>query len=175
MDKTFKLNALHPDVARDKFKYGSVEAAGFDLPVYLPKGDAVILAHGFRTMPTGIAMQIPVGFEVQIRSRSGLAAKQGIFVLNSPGTIDSDYRGEIKIILANYSSTDHIIKHGDRIAQAVLSEVVRPMPEDELDNSLQWTDKLEETERGEGGLGSTGKWAIKCPSKRLFVSSKRNS
>ncbi|TSA28274.1 MAG: dUTP diphosphatase [Ignavibacteriales bacterium] len=98
---------------------------------------------------TNLKVEIPIGYEIQIRPRSGLAAKNGIGVLNSPGTIDSDYRGEIKVILFNFSDEDFIIKRGDRIAQMVVSKVYRA--------NLIVTDELNESKRGDGGFGHTGK------------------
>ncbi len=100
-------------------------------------------------IPTNLKVEIPIGYEIQIRPRSGLAAKNGIGVLNSPGTIDSDYRGEIKVILFNFSDEDFIIKRGDRIAQMVVSKVYRA--------DLIVTDELNESKRGDGGFGHTGK------------------
>ena len=99
-------------------------------------------------LPLGIAMQIPEGYEVQVRPRSGLAAKNGVTVLNSPGTIDSDYRGEIKVILINLGTADFTINSGDRIAQMVIAPVTQA--------TFSITDSLSETERGAGGFGSTG-------------------
>ena len=100
-------------------------------------------------VPTNLKVEIPIGYEIQIRPRSGLAAKNGIGVLNSPGTIDSDYRGEIKVILFNFSEEDFIIKRGDRIAQMVVSKVYRA--------DLIVTDELNDSKRGDGGFGHTGK------------------
>jgi dUTP pyrophosphatase len=100
-------------------------------------------------VPTGIRMEIPIGFEAQVRPRSGLAAKHGITVLNSPGTIDSDFRGEVKVVLLNTSDEKFIVKKGDRIAQLVFSQVFRAIfKKDEV---------LTQTDRGQGGFGSTGK------------------
>ncbi|NJD23535.1 MAG: dUTP diphosphatase [Melioribacter sp.] len=99
-------------------------------------------------VPTNLKVEIPIGYEIQIRPRSGLAAKNGIGVLNSPGTIDSDYRGEIKVILFNFSDDDFIIKRGDRIAQMVISKVYYA--------KLILTDELENSKRGDGGFGHTG-------------------
>lgn len=133
---------------------------GVNLPVYKTSGSAgcdvcayltedVVLKKGMRKLiPTGIFMEIPSGYEVQIRPRSGLAIKNGITVLNSPGTIDSDYRGEICIILVNLGNEDFVIHNGDRIAQAVIAPVVQC-------NFIK-TDKINETERASGGFGSTG-------------------
>ncbi|MCB2074367.1 MAG: dUTP diphosphatase [Novosphingobium sp.] len=131
---------------------------GLELPAYATDGAAgmdvlaaedVTLAPGARhAVATGIAVAIPHGFEIQVRPRSGLALKHGITVPNTPGTIDSDYRGEVKVILINHGSDAFEIRRGDRIAQLVLAPVTRAswLPVDELD----------ETERGEGGFGSTG-------------------
>ena len=101
-----------------------------------------------RMIPTGIFIELPLGYEAQVRPRSGLANKQGITCLNSPGTIDSDYRGEIKVILINLSNEEQTINHGDRIAQMILSKVER----------ISWdpVEQLNETARGEGGFGHTG-------------------
>lgn len=100
-------------------------------------------------VPTGIYIELPKGYEAQVRPRSGLAAKNGVTVLNTPGTIDSDYRGEIKVILVNLSNEDFVLKPGERIAQMVVAKHER----------VEWEEVkvLEETERGEGGFGSTGK------------------
>jgi dUTP pyrophosphatase len=131
---------------------------GLDLPVYATRGaagmdvvsaEAVTIAPGGRhAVATGLAMAIPHGFEVQVRPRSGLALKHGISVPNAPGTIDSDYRGELKVILINLGEAPFEIRRGDRVAQLVLAPVTR----------ATWleTDALDETARGEGGFGSTG-------------------
>lgn len=99
-------------------------------------------------IPTGLFIELPIGFEAQIRPRSGLAFKHGITVLNSPGTIDADYRGELKILLINFSDTDFSVQHGDRIAQMIISK----------HESVQWNEvqELSETSRGAGGYGHTG-------------------
>ncbi len=132
--------------------------AGLDLPAYATSGAAgmdvvsaedVTLAPGARhAVVTGLAMAIPHGFEVQVRPRSGLALKHGITVPNTPGTIDSDYRGELKVILINHGADPFEIRRGDRIAQLVLAPVVQ----------AGWVEvsELDETARGEGGFGSTG-------------------
>ena len=129
--------------------YETVNSAGMDLRAYLPDGELVIKPMQRALVPTGLFMEIPVGYEGQVRPRSGLAIKSGITVLNSPGTIDADYRGEVKVILINLSDVDFVIKSGDRIAQLVISkheqmEVVE-------------VETLSETERGAGGFGHTGK------------------
>ena len=100
-------------------------------------------------IPTGLSVAFSENYEIQIRPRSGLAAKKNISVLNTPGTIDSDYRGEIKVIIYNHGDTDFVVNNGDRIAQMILSPVIKM--------KLEETDKLTETIRGEGGFGSTGK------------------
>ena len=128
-------------------QYESESAAGMDLMAALD--EACILAPGARQIiPTGIAIALPVGFEAQVRPRSGLAAKQGISVLNAPGTIDADYRGEVGVILVNLGAEDVTINRGDRIAQMVVAPVIQAV--------WQETDQLPETDRGAGGFGSTG-------------------
>ncbi len=129
-------------------EYSTVASAGMDIRANLD-GD-VILGPGRRMLiPTGLFLEIPVGYEAQIRPRSGLAINKGISILNSPGTIDSDYRGEVCIIMINLSDEDFVIKDGDRICQMVISRHER----------AEWinVDVLEETERGSGGFGHTGK------------------
>ena len=128
--------------------YETVNAAGMDLRAYLPDGHIVIKSMQRVLVPTGLFMEIPEGYEGQVRPRSGLAIKHGITVLNSPGTIDADYRGEVKIILINLSDTDLVIENGDRIAQMVFAKCEQM----EMLN----VDVLGETERGTGGFGHTG-------------------
>jgi dUTP pyrophosphatase len=120
-------------------------SAGFDL---CAAEDVTIAAHGFGSVGTGLAVEVPERTEAQVRPRSGLAAKHGIGVLNSPGTIDSDYRGEIKVILFNASGQDCVVRRGDRIAQLVFNLLP--------DVELVETDSLSETGRGPGGFGHTG-------------------
>jgi dUTP pyrophosphatase len=128
--------------------YATSGSSGMDLRAFLP--EPVILRSMERTLlPTGLFMEIPEGYEAQIRPRSGLAIKQGITCLNTPGTIDADYRGEIKVILINLSTDDQTIQDGDRIAQMVIQKVEKI--------SWQQTDQLLTTERNEGGFGSTGR------------------
>lgn len=127
--------------------YATAGSAGMDITAAL--GEPMILEPGAIVMiPTGIAIALPQGFECQVRSRSGLAAKHGIFALNAPGTIDSDYRGEIKVILANSGKASYAIQPGERIAQLVIARY----------ETVRWelVDSLDETERGTGGFGSTG-------------------
>ena len=127
--------------------YESTEAAGMDIRAAL--GEPVELKPGERTLiPTGLQMALPHGYEAQIRPRSGLAYKHGITMLNTPGTIDSDYRGEVKVLAINHGSEPFVINHGDRIAQMVISPV--------LQAGIEETDILPGTERGERGFGSTG-------------------
>ncbi|WP_024787075.1 dUTP diphosphatase [Lebetimonas sp. JH369] len=126
--------------------YQSEEAAGFDLH----SADDVIIKPGERRLiKTALAFEIEKGYEIQIRPRSGLAYKHGITVLNTPGTIDSDYRGEIKVLLINLSDEEFKIKKGERIAQAVVAPVVQA--------KIVEVDDLNDTKRGSGGFGSTGK------------------
>lgn len=129
-------------------QYKTAGAAGADVCAFL--SEPVIIKKGERALiPTGLYFAIPEGYEVQVRPRSGLAAKNGVTVLNTPGTIDSDYRGEIKVILINLGNEDFEVKNGERIAQIVVAPVT-------IGSFLQ-VDSLDETERGSGGFGSTGK------------------
>lgn len=128
--------------------YETANSAGMDLRAYLPDGELVIKPMQRALVPTGLFMEIPVGYEGQVRPRSGLAIKSGITVLNSPGTIDADYRGEVKVILVNLSDTDFVIKSGDRIAQLVIAKHEQP--------DVVEVQTLSETERGAGGFGHTG-------------------
>lgn len=127
--------------------YASPYASGADLRAFLFE-PVTILPGQTTIIPTGIRLAIPTGYEGQIRPRSGLALRHGITVLNSPGTIDSDYRGEIKVLLINHGQVEFLIQSGDRIAQLVISPVVRPV--------FEPTEILSASERGDGGFGSTG-------------------
>lgn len=129
-------------------QYKTVGSAGVDLYASLPHGDLRLPAKARVVVPTGIAVQLPSDLELQVRPRSGLALKHGITVLNSPGTVDSDYRGEVGVILFNTGDSSFIIKHGDRIAQGVFTNVYHVV--------LHEVDELESTERGGNGFGSTG-------------------
>ena len=131
-------------------KYETAGSSGMDIAAFV-ENDIVIQPGEKALIPTGFTLAIPKGYEVQIRPRSGLAAKKSISVLNTPGTIDSDYRGEIKVILFNHGKNDFLINNKDRIAQMILTPVIKM--------DLEETDDLPETIRGEGGFGSTGKWA----------------
>jgi len=128
--------------------FATAEAAGADLYAFLPNGPIVLEPKRFSLIPTGLVMEIPVGYEGQVRPRSGLAAKYGVTVLNTPGTVDSDYRGEVKIILINHGDSSFTINHGDRIAQLVICATQRC--------NFIHTDSISLTERGERGFGSTG-------------------
>lgn len=128
-------------------EYGSTGASGFDIRAN-NEVDITIPAGGSALIPTGLYMAVPAGFEMQVRSRSGLAAKNGVFVLNTPGTVDSDYRGEVKVIIHNAGTQPFTVTAGDRIAQGVICPVVHAV----------WNivESLESSDRGEGGFGSTG-------------------
>ena len=129
-------------------EYATAHSSGMDLRANL---ESPIIIHSLERIlvPTGLFVEIPEGYEAQIRPRSGFAIKQGITCLNSPGTIDADYRGEIKIILINLSSEEHVINPGERIAQMVIQKVERAI--------LNEVHELKETERSIGGFGHTGK------------------
>ena len=129
--------------------YKTEGASGMDLMAFI-KEPINLKPNSTCLVPTGLAVAFSSEFEIQIRPRSGLAAKNSVSVLNTPGTIDSDYRGEIKVILFNHGSNDFLINNKDRIAQMVLTPVVKM--------DLEETDDLPNTVRGEGGFGSTGKW-----------------
>ena len=127
--------------------YATSGAAGMDLRAFI-KEPVILKSLERKLIPTGLFMEIPHGYEGQVRPRSGLAIKHGLTCLNSPGTVDSDYRGELKVILINLSGEEHTIHNGDRIAQIVFSKVQRA--------TLQPVDELETTLRNEGGFGHTG-------------------
>ena len=128
--------------------YATEGSSGMDIRAAVDY-EIVLEAGKVDMIPTNLIVEIPEGFEIQVRPRSGLAAKHGIGLLNSPGTIDSDYRGEVKIILFNFSKEDFEIKRGDRIAQLILSKFYRA--------ELNQTENLSSSSRGEGGFGHTGK------------------
>ena len=130
--------------------YETAHAAGMDLRAAVPEDEPLTLHPGDRhAVPTGLAMAIPPGFEGQVRPRSGLAIRNGVTCLNSPGTVDADYRGEVKVILVNLGPETFTVRRGDRIAQLLIAPVVR--------GSWRLTESLDETDRGEGGFGSTGR------------------
>jgi dUTP pyrophosphatase len=131
-------------------QYQTAHAAGMDLSAALPEDEMMFLPMGERALvPTGLAMEIPAGFEGQIRPRSGIALTYGVTVLNTPGTIDADYRGEIKVLLVNLGLETFTIERGTRIAQLVIAPVSRA--------TLQVVPALEDSSRGGGGFGSTGR------------------
>ena len=130
-------------------KYETLQSAGMDLRAYLPDGPVTLRPLQRGLVKTGLFMELPEGYEAQVRPRSGLALKKGITVLNSPGTIDADYRGEICVILINLSSEDFVINDGERIAQMVIAR-------HEQADIIQ-VEELTNTERGSGGFGHTGK------------------
>ena len=130
--------------------YQSADAAGLDLLAAVPAETPLILPPGkYAMVPTGLTIALPRGFEAQVRPRSGLAAKHGITVLNSPGTVDADYRGEINVLLINHGDAPFPIKRGERIAQLVIAPVMQA--------ELVAVTTLSETDRGSGGFGSTGR------------------
>ena len=142
------IKKLDPTVELPAYK--TEGASGMDL-MALVKEPINLKPNSSCLVPTGLAIAFSNDFEIQIRPRSGLAAKNNISVLNTPGTIDSDYRGEIKVILFNHGKNDFLINNKDRIAQMILTPVIKM--------DLEETNDLPETIRGEGGFGSTGKWA----------------
>jgi dUTP pyrophosphatase len=130
--------------------YQSADAAGLDLLAAVPENSPLVLAPGKHALvPTGLTIALPSGSEAQVRPRSGLAARHGVTVLNSPGTIDADYRGEISVILINHGEAPFTIRRGERIAQLVIAQVVRV--------ELVVAAALSTTDRGSGGFGSTGR------------------
>ena len=130
--------------------YQTDGAAGLDLLAAVPRSAPLLLLPGrYEMVPTGLTIALPPGYEAQVRPRSGLAAKYGVTVLNSPGTIDADYRGEINVLLINHGQTEFAIRRGERIAQMVIAPVTRA--------ELVPVDVLSATARGSGGFGSTGR------------------
>jgi dUTP pyrophosphatase len=130
--------------------YETAQAAGMDLRAAVPQDEPLVLRPGSRfAVPTGLAFALPPGFEGQVRPRSGLAFKHGVTCLNSPGTVDADYRGEVKVILINHGEEDFVIRRGERIGQLIVAPVVQAV----------WAEveSLDETVRGAGGFGSTGR------------------
>lgn len=147
---TLKIKIM--DHARDLPlpRYMTAGAAGMDLLAAVADGESLVLEPGRHALiPTGLQVAVPRGYELQVRPRSGLAAAHGITLLNSPGTVDSDYRGEIKVILINLGPESYTIRRGERIAQMMLCSLPRI--------NLEPVDKLPPTERGEGGFGHTGR------------------
>tara|TARA_B100001059_G_C17670885_1_gene494460 strand:+ start:99 stop:536 length:438 start_codon:yes stop_codon:yes gene_type:complete len=140
------IKKLDPEIKLPEYKTDG--ASGMDLVAFI-KESLTIKPRTSSLIPTGISVAFSENYEIQIRPRSGLAAKNNISVLNTPGTVDSDYRGEIKIIIYNHGNNDFIVNNGDRIAQMILAPVVKI--------ELEETDNLPETVRGKDGFGSTGK------------------
>ncbi len=140
---TLRFKRIHPDAVLPAYAHPS--DAGMDLKSV---ADVVIPRGGRALVPTGLVVLLPPGYEAQVRPRSGLALKHGVTVLNSPGTVDSGYRGEIGVILANFGAADFAVKTGDKIAQLVIAPVTQPQVEE--------ADVVDETDRGAGGFGSTG-------------------
>jgi len=142
-----KINIINKS-GHDLPQYETAHAAGMDLRAFT-ESEIVIKPLQRLLVPTGLYIELPIGYEAQIRPRSGLAYKHGISILNAPGTIDADYRGELKVLLVNLSDTDFVINNGDRIAQMVIAK----------HETISWqaVDALSDTARGEGGYGHTGK------------------
>jgi len=143
------IKKLDPAVKLPQYKTSG--ASGMDLVAFI-KESVIVKSKTSSLIPTGLSVAFSDDYEIQIRPRSGLAAKNSISVLNTPGTIDSDYRGEIKVIIYNHGDNDFPINNGDRIAQMILAPVVKM--------ELEETNNLPKTTRGEGGFGSTGKWIL---------------
>ena len=140
------VRKVHPDAQLPRRM--SADAAGMDLAACLPAGPIELAPGERRLIPTGVAVAIPSGHEGQVRPRSGLALKHGLSIVNAPGTIDADYRGELKVILVNLGAAPFVVAHGERIAQLVVAPVVFP--------AVVEVEDLPAAERGEGGFGSTG-------------------
>ncbi|MCX6157870.1 MAG: dUTP diphosphatase [Ignavibacteriota bacterium] len=142
-----KINKFNKDLDCVVPKYATEDSAGMDLSS--ASAETIVLHPGeYKLIPTNLIFEIPKRYEGQIRPRSGLALKFGITVLNSPGTVDADYRGEVKVLLINHSDKDFGIKYGDRIAQMIIAKYEKAI--------LQFDDNISDTERGTGGYGSTG-------------------
>jgi dUTP pyrophosphatase len=149
MSVTVRVKRLPHGTGLPLPSYHSQDAAGLDVVAGVPEGTPVELPPGDRALiPTGIALELPRGYEAQMRSRSGLALKHGVTLLNSPGTIDSDYRGELMVILINHGTEPFVVRRGDRVAQLVIAPVAHV--------EIVAADWLGATARGEGGFGSTG-------------------
>ena len=149
-DLKVSLKRLSHGAGLDLPAYETAGAAGMDLRAAIDADTPEMLEPGVhKLISTGFAIALPAGYEAQVRPRSGLAARHAIGIVNSPGTIDADYRGEIKVILINHGAAPYAIQRGDRIAQLVIAPVVRA--------AMVETDELEETVRGAGGFGSSGR------------------
>jgi len=145
-----KIKTLdHYDASFELPFYATDGAAGADVRACIPEKKNIIVKPGERLLvPTGLSMEIPLGYEVQVRPRSGLSLKSPLMIVNAPGTIDCDYRGEVNIIVGNFGKEDYVIEHGLRVAQLVVAPVVQAR--------YVTTKTLNETARGTGGFGSTG-------------------
>ncbi|TGY89162.1 dUTP diphosphatase [Marinicauda algicola] len=150
MPVSVKIKALPHFEGLELPRYQTSGSAGMDLPAALPEDAPVVLQPGqWQLIPVGLAIALPEGYEAQVRPRSGLAAKFGISCVNTPGTIDADYRGEIRVNLINHGREPFTVKRGERIAQMIIAPVTQAVWEP--------VETLDETERGEGGFGSTGR------------------
>lgn len=146
---TIKVKRINPEFNDIELPHYTTQgSAGMDIRAAV-KDETILKSGQIDLIPTNLIVEIPEGYEIQVRPRSGLAINHGIGILNSPGTIDSDYRGEVKIIMMNFSKEDFVIKRGERIAQLVLSKVYKA--------ELEENDSLLKTKRGEGGFGHTGR------------------
>ena len=150
-DWKLKINFVNKSINKNP-KYETIGSAGFDLRADLKIEVTISAKGGMAIIPTGLYFELPSNFEMQIRPRSGLAARNGVTVLNSPGTIDSDYRGEIKVILINHGHEDFKVNNGDRIAQGVIASVIN----ENIFEFNQINEISDKTERSSGGFGSTG-------------------
>jgi dUTP pyrophosphatase len=149
MSVTLRVKRLPHGEGLSLPSYQSKEAAGLDVVAGVPEGAAVAIPPGARALiPTGFALELPRGYEAQVRPRSGLALKHGVTLLNSPGTIDSDYRGELMVILVNHGDEPFLVRRGERIAQLVIAPVSHA--------EIVAAEELAATSRGPGGFGSTG-------------------
>lgn len=146
MRVAFRRTAANPDLPLPG--YATAGAAGMDLRACLPEGPVTLAPMRVALIPTGFSVALPEGTEMQIRPRSGLALRHGVTVPNSPGTVDADYRGEVMVGLILLAAEPFVVRHGDRIAQAVIAPVLRALPVE--------VETLDETARGAGGFGSTG-------------------
>lgn len=147
MSLTVKIKILEEKLGSKVPEYATLQSAGVDVRAAISE-DLILKSGEVKVVPTGIAFALPAGYEAQVRPRSGLAAKNGITVLNSPGTIDADYRGEVKVILINHSKEDFTITNGMRIAQVVFAKHEQA--------KFELAEDLDDTERGASGFGSTG-------------------
>jgi dUTP pyrophosphatase len=148
MNTILKIKKIDPSLDNPLPSYATINSAGMDL-TSASKEDITITPMTTSAIPTNLIIEIPVGYEAQVRPRSGLALKHNIGIINSPGTIDADYRGEVKILLTNFGSQPFVVKFGERIAQMIINKVEYV--------KIEVVEELTETDRGEGGFGHTGK------------------